>query len=357
MDGKDYLAPSEAHTIRVAPVGVVSLAFSPDGKRLATGSEDARITLLDPVSGKTIRSSIGHASTVLALAFSPDGKRLASASHDRTVKIWDTASGKELLTLTGHAGHAGHAGPVYAVVFSPDGKNVATAIDDSHIRLWNATTGAALRTLEKDKGEVLSLAFSPDGKRLAAASSEGFVNQWDLASGKKLTMVHDRKDEWYAARAAMVTKVLYSPDGKQLFSLGIGVGRQWDSETGAEADEFSLGFADFGIYASPKQVILRRTDRGADQPAEGSENFPIELYTSKACDEIGMNYASYYGKWDTLPDFDEPQAGQAGSPEPHRLGASERRYASLLEDHQEERQRSSDSPTFRPESDRLPEGQ
>ncbi len=285
-------APKETHTISVAPVGVVSLAFSPDGKRLATGSEDARITLLDPVSGKRIRSFIGHASDVLALAFSPDGKRLASASHDRTVKIWDASSGKELLTL------GVHAGPVHAVAYSPDGKSIATAIDDSHIRLWNATTGAALRTLKKDKGEVLSLAFSPDGKRLAAGSREGVVNQWGLASGKKLTMAHHMRDD--NSRDAMVTKVLYSLDGKQLFSIGIGVGRRWDSETGAEADEF----ANFGEYARPPQAILRRPKIGPDRMAEGFENFPVELYTSKACEERGMNYASYAGEWDKLPDFD-----------------------------------------------------
>ena len=296
--GKITMAPSATHTIKVAPVGVVSLAFSPDGKRLATGSEDARITLLDPLSGKMIHSSIGHASDVLALAFSPDGKRLASASHDRTVKVWDTASGKELLTLSGHAG------PVHAVVFSPDGKSIATAIDDSHIRLWDATTGKALRTLERDKGEVLSLAFSPDGKRLAAGSREGFVNQWDLASGKKLTMVHRNRENEHdrsASRVSMLTKVLYSLDGKQLISLGIGVGRKWDSETGVEGDKF----ANFGAYASPHQAALGRPQSGPDKPAKGSEHFPIELYTSEACEEHGMNYASYAGKWDTLPDFDK----------------------------------------------------
>ncbi|MDE2658311.1 MAG: PA14 domain-containing protein, partial [Verrucomicrobiota bacterium] len=291
-------AAKETHTIRVAPVGVVSLTFSPDGKRLATGSEDARITLLDPVSGKRIHSFIGHASDVLALAFSPDGKRLASASHDRTVKIWEPSSGKELLTL------GVHAGPVHAVVFSPDGKSVATAIDASHIRLWDATTGKALRTLDSQQGEVLSLAFSPDGKRLASGSREGVVHQWDLASGKKLTMVHRRRDEARsdkAARDAMVTKVLYSLDGKQLFSLGIGVGRRWDSETGVEGDKF----AEFGAYARPSQAVLRRPKSGPYQLAKGSENYPVELYTSEACDEHGMNYASYAGKWDTLPDFDK----------------------------------------------------
>ncbi|MDE0911386.1 MAG: PA14 domain-containing protein, partial [Myxococcota bacterium] len=287
-------APKETHTISVAPVSVVSLAFSPDGKRLATGSEDARITLLDPISGKRTRSFIGHASAVLALAFSPDGKRLASAGHDRSVKIWDTSSGKELLTL------GVHAGPVHAVAYSPDGKSVATAIDASHIRLWDATTGKALRTLEGHQGEVLSLAFSPDGKRLVAGYREGFVNQWDLASGKKLTTVHHkRKDD--ATRDAMVTKVLFSLDGKQLASLGWRVARKWDSETGGKGREF----ADFGYGPSENYAWLRRPSSGPNRLVEGFENYPVELYTSEACDEPGMNYASYAGKWDKLPDFDK----------------------------------------------------
>ena len=114
-------------------------------------------------------------------------------------------------------------------------------------------------------------------------------------------MVHRRReDARFDARDAMVTKVLYSLDGKQLFSLGIGVGRQWDSETWVGGDKFTS----FGEYARPSQAILGRPKSGPYQLAEGSGNYPVELYTSKACDERGMKVASYAGKWDKLPDFD-----------------------------------------------------
>jgi WD40 repeat protein len=280
------------HTdISIGAVSIVSLAFSPDRKRLAAGSEDYRITILDTASGKVLRSFVGHQAAVVALAFSPDGKRLASASHDRSVKIWDTSSGKELLTL------GVHAGPVHAVAYSPDGKSIATAIDNAHIRLWDATTGKALRTLEGQQGEVLSLAFSPDGKQLVAGYSESVVSQWDLESGKKLTMSRHGAEQGY--QDAAVTKVLYSLDGKQLVSLGGASAKKWNSDTGSGGEQF-------GVLDPPRipQVTWHGPDSGPNQLAEGFENFPVELYTSEACDEHGMNYASYYGKWDTLPDFD-----------------------------------------------------
>ena len=283
--------PEESHTISIGAVSIVSLAFSPDGKRLAAGSEDYRITILDTASAKVLRSFVGHAATVVALAFSPDGKRLASASHDRTVKIWDTSSGKELLTL------GVHAGPVHAVAYSPDGKSIATAIDNAHIRLWDATTGKALRTLEGQQGEVLSLAFSPDGKQLVAGYRESVVSQWDLESGKKLTTSRHGAEQGY--QDAAVTKVLYSLDGKQLVSLGGASAKKWNSDTGSGGEQF-------GVLDAPRipQVTWHGPREGPDRLADGFENFPVELYTTKACQEQGMNYASYYGKWDELPDFD-----------------------------------------------------
>ncbi|MDP6629443.1 MAG: PA14 domain-containing protein [Kiritimatiellia bacterium] len=280
------------HTISIGTASIVSVAFSSDGKRLAAGSEDYRVTLLDPSNGKVLRRFVGHAADVVALAFSPDGTRLASASHDRTVKIWDVASGKELLTL------AGHAGPVNAVAYSPDGKSIATAIDDAHIRLWDASTGKTLRTLEGQQGQVLSLAFSPDGKRLAAGSRAGCVNQWDLASGRRLTMVPRRTVYDITTRA--ITGVMYSRDSKSLVSIGGAHAIEWDSETGKGGRSINH----WSGQADATWVTWLPPSEGPNRPATGFEDFPVALYTTKACEEQGMQVASYAGQWKKLPDFD-----------------------------------------------------
>jgi hypothetical protein len=107
------------------------------------------------------------------VAFSSDGKRLASASDDQTVKVWEVANGREMLNLRGHNGQ------VMSVAFSPDSKRLASADYNGNVKVWDATTGEETLTLQGHTRAVVSVAFSPDGKRLASASSDTTVKVWD----------------------------------------------------------------------------------------------------------------------------------------------------------------------------------
>lgn len=155
---------------------VYHVAFSPDGKLLASAGNDRTIGLWDLTTGNELRRMTGHDDCVRWLVFSPDGKTLASASYDKTVRLWDTATGKEKAKLEGHEQ------PVLGLALSPDGKTLASASFDKSVILWNLATGKAVDKLIHHAEPLYAVSFSPDGKMLASGGNS--VRFWDL-QGKK----------------------------------------------------------------------------------------------------------------------------------------------------------------------------
>ncbi|VBB80706.1 Putative HET containing-domain vegetative incompatibility protein [Podospora comata] len=179
-------------TIEQAPLQtyVSALLFTPANsiiRRLFAGEEPSWV-LTKPVVEQNwspcLQTFEGHSGSVVSVAFSPDGSRIVSASNDRTIRIWEAESGKEVRKLEGHGNW------VVSVAFSPDGSRIVSASDDRTIRIWEAKSGKEVRKLEGHRGSVVSVAFSPDGSRIVSASKDWTIRIWEAASGSCLEAIN-----------------------------------------------------------------------------------------------------------------------------------------------------------------------
>lgn len=243
---------------------VNALAFTPDGKFLASAGSDRNIILWNVQSGAEQYRYEGHTASVNAVAISPDGHFMASGGSDNTLRIWEVSTGKNLKIYTEHQKpiesvafgadgatvataswdrtarlwdthenwqqeFKGHTNTVYGVALSPDGQLLYSAGADAVVRVWDVHTGQQVRMLEGHRNTVRTVAISPDGKNMATASLDRTVRLWHEA-GSAWKVLQGHTD--------IVRHVAYSPDGRYVVSAGRdGVAIVWDTSTGEQVQQ------------------------------------------------------------------------------------------------------------------------
>jgi WD40 repeat protein len=234
--------------------GVLGVSWSPDGRRLASANWwDKSVAIWDPATGKEVHDRLRQPDHVSAVAFSPDGTRLAVSVYGSKTLIWDVAAGKRLLTLAGTGESFG------SLCWSPDGRRLATATTDPTVKVWDTTTGKELGRLAGHKERVAAVRWRPDGARLATASEKDNVNIWDAVTYKLIRTIAVREVEGFDAA------LCWSPDGRRLAAgcrdLTV---RVWDAASGEELHRFSghTGSHICAVCWSPDGTRLASSERG-----------------------------------------------------------------------------------------------
>jgi len=199
--------------------GIHSVAFSPDGKLLATGDSYGQVCLYQVVDGKQLLVCTGHTDWLWSVTFSPDSSILASSGKDQTIKLWDVSTGQCLATLHGHSGG------IWSIAFSPNGHILASGSEDQTLKLWDVNTGQCLKTLVGHNSRVSSITFSPNGQTLASGCHDQTVKLWDINTGQcRQTLQGHKSGIW---------SVSFSLNGQMLATSSYDrTVRLWDVSTG-----------------------------------------------------------------------------------------------------------------------------